>query len=167
MSTVIEIRHGEPDDYAAIQRIFKGARAMAGTLQIPYPSLERWRTRLASPADGAIHLVACVEGEVVGHLGLHTMPTRPRRRHVGDIGMAVRDDWQGKGVGSALMQAAIDLADRWLNLTRLELQVFTDNAAAIALYKKFGFVVEGTHRRHAFRDGEYVDAHTMARVQAS
>jgi putative acetyltransferase len=43
--------------------------------------------------------------------------------------MAVRDDWQGKGVGTALMEAALDLADNWLNLTRIELRVYVDNAA--------------------------------------
>jgi putative acetyltransferase len=53
-------------------------------------------------------------------------------RHVGSIGMAVRDDWQGKGVGTALMEAALDLADNWLNLTRIELRVYTDNAAGTA-----------------------------------
>jgi L-phenylalanine/L-methionine N-acetyltransferase len=53
-------------------------------------------------------------------------------RHVGSIGMAVRDDWQGKGVGTALMEAALDLADNWLNLTRIELRVYVDNAAGIA-----------------------------------
>jgi putative acetyltransferase len=79
--------------------------------------------------------------------------------------MAVRDDWQGKGVGSALMQAAVDLADRWLNLTRLELEVYTDNEPAIRLYKKFGFVVEGTQARFAFRDGQYVDTYSMARLR--
>lgn len=52
--------------------------------------------------------------------------------------MAVRDDWQGKGVGSELMEAALDLAENWLNLTRVELSVYTDNEAGIALYKKFG-----------------------------
>lgn len=77
----------------------------------------------------------------------------------------MRDDWQGKGVGSALMQAMIDLADKWLNLTRLELTVYTDNEAGIALYKKFGFEIEGTHRKFAFRDGEFVDAYAMARVR--
>ena len=79
--------------------------------------------------------------------------------------MAVRDDWQGKGVGTALMQAAIELAERWLNLSRLELQVYTDNEAGVRLYKKFGFVVEGTLTRFAFRDGEYVDAYMMAWVR--
>ncbi len=54
---------------------------------------------------------------------------RPRRRHVGEIGMAVRDDLQGRGVGTALMRAALDLADNWLDLARVELTVYTDNAA--------------------------------------
>jgi L-phenylalanine/L-methionine N-acetyltransferase len=106
-----------------------------------------------------------VEGEVVGSLGLETSPTRWRMRHVGSIGMAVSDDWQGKGVGTALMEAALDLADNWLNLTRIELRVYVDNSAAVALYKKFGFEIEGTHRRLAFRNGEYVDAYSMARIR--
>jgi putative acetyltransferase len=109
-------------------------------------------------------LVACVQGEVVGNLGLHTSPNRPRIRHAGSIGMAVHDDWQGKGVGTALMEAALDLADNWLNLTRVELRVYVDNAPAIALYKKFGFEIEGTHHRFAFRNGEYVDSYSMARI---
>lgn len=161
----IEIRRAEPDDYAAIYKIFTYPKAVWGTLQVPYPSAERWRKRLADPADGIYNLLACVEGEVIGHLGLHTNPTRPRRAHVGSIGMAVRDDWHGKGIGSALMQAAVDLADRWLNLTRLELDVFTDNEPAIRLYKKFGFTTEGTMVQFAFRDGQFVDVYVMARLR--
>ena len=79
--------------------------------------------------------------------------------------MAVRDDWQGKGVGTALMQAAIDLADNWLNLKRLELEVYVDNASAIRLYEKIGFAIEGTMVDFAFRDGQYVDTHLMARLR--
>jgi putative acetyltransferase len=63
------------------------------------------------------------------------------------------------------MEAALDLADNWLNLTRIALTVYTDNKAALALYKKFGFEIEGTHRRYAFRDGGYVDAYSMARIR--
>ena len=77
----------------------------------------------------------------------------------------VRDDWHGKGVGTAMMRAVIDLADKWLNLARIELTVFTDNESAIALYRKFGFEIEGTHRKYAFRDGEFVDAYAMARIK--
>ena len=161
----IQIRRAEPNDYEAIYKIFTYPKAVWGTLQIPYPSAERWRKRLADPDDGTYNLLACVEGEVIGHLGLQTNPTRPRRVHVGNIGMAVRDDWHGKGVGSALMQATVDLADRWLNLTRLELDVYTDNEAALALYKKFGFNLEGTMVQAAFRDGEFVDVYMMARLR--
>jgi len=63
------------------------------------------------------------------------------------------------------MEAALDLADNWLNLTRVELTVYTDNAAGIALYKKFSFEIEGTYRRYAFRNGEYADAYSMARIK--
>ncbi|HEX7169574.1 MAG TPA: GNAT family N-acetyltransferase [Rubrobacter sp.] len=158
------IRRTEPDDYEALQRIFSGPRVIAGTLQLPLPSGEMWRQRLADPPEGMFSLVACAEDEVIGEISLHTTPTRWRMRHVGSIGMAVHDDWQGRGVGTALMEAALDLADNWLNLTRVELTVYVDNAPAIALYEKFGFEVEGTHRHFAFRDGEYVDGYSMARI---
>ena len=161
------IRSAEPNDYEALHQLYSQQRVVWGTLQLPFPSIERWRKRLAEPGDGMYYLVACVEQEVVGHLGLYTSPNRPRRRHAGQIGMAVRDDWQGKGAGSALMQAAIELADKWLNLSRLELEVYTDNEPALRLYQKFGFSVEGTLRRYAFRDGKYVDAHVMARLRQS
>ena len=161
----ITIRRAEPSDYEAVQRILAGPKAIWGTLQVPFPSLESWRKRMAEPPEGFFSLLACVENDVVGQLGFHTFPNSPRRRHVGQIGMAVRDDWQGKGVGTALMQATVDLADKWLNLARLELTVFTDNAAAIHLYQKFGFVIEGTMVQYAFRDGQYADTYTMARLR--
>src|SRR5512136_853891 len=127
----ITIRHIEPGDYEAVQKIISGPKAVWGTLQLPFPSIEMWRKRLAEPPEGLFSLVACADGEVIGHIGLHTFPNHPRRRHVGQIGMTVRDDWQGKGIGTALMQAVVDLADKWLNLSRLELEVYTDNEQAV------------------------------------
>ncbi len=106
-----------------------------------------WRKRLAEPPEGIFGIVACVDGEVVGHLNIRTFPNRPRRRHAGQIGMSVRDDFQGHRVGTALMQAAVDLADNWLNLLRLELEVYTDNEPAVRLYRRFGFEIEGTLAR--------------------
>ncbi len=161
----ITVRHAEPDDYEAMHRIMSAPGVAAGTLQLPLQSAAAWRKRLAEPPDGLFLLVACVEGEVVGNLGLETFPNRPRLRHAGSLGMAVHDDWQGRGVGTTLMRAALDLTDNWLNLSRVELTVYTDNAAGIALYEKFGFEMEGTHRRYAFRDGGFVDAYSMARIR--
>lgn len=90
-----------------------------------------------------------------------------RRRHVADLWHDGADDMQGKGVGSALMAAIVEMADKWLQITRLELTVYTDNTPAIALYTKFGFEIEGTHRKYAFRDGAYVDAYSMGRILES
>lgn len=162
---IITIRRTGPADAEAYHRIFSCPKVIYGTLQIPYPSVDMWRKRLSEVPDGVFNLCACVDDEVVGQLGLHTFPHGPRRRHVGQLGMAIHDDWQGKGVGSALMAAAIDLADNWLNLSRLELEVFTDNEPAIALYKKYGFIVEGTHKNFAYRNGQFVDVYAMARLR--
>ena len=64
-----------------------------------------------------------------------------------------------------MLAALIEAADRWFNLRRLELTVYVDNEPAIALYKKFGFVIEGTRRADAFRDGAFVDSYMMARLK--
>jgi L-phenylalanine/L-methionine N-acetyltransferase len=160
----VAIRRATTDDAEAFCAVFAQPRAMAGTLQLPYPSAELWRKRIADlPSDDFV-LAAEVDGEVVGNAGLHASG-RGRRRHVANIGMSVRDDWQGRGIGTALLAALIDVADNWLNYHRLRLEVYTDNAAAIALYRKFGFEVEGTLREDAFRDGRYVDAYTMGRLR--
>jgi hypothetical protein len=58
----ITVRHSEPEDYKALQRIFSGPRAVAGTLQMPFPRAEMWRERLSEPPEGLYSLVACVEG---------------------------------------------------------------------------------------------------------
>jgi len=136
----ITIRRAEPDDYEKIWQVFNDSTVVWGTLQLPYPTKESWRQRLQN--SERIGLLAFDENgyqdEAIGYLGLGTRD-RPRTKHVGDIGMGVREAWQGQGVGSALMAAAVDMADRWLNIVRLELHVYTDNEPAIHLYKKFGF----------------------------
>ncbi len=159
----IEVRAAELSDAEALTRLFAHRNAYAQTLQLPLQSTEVWRKRLTHSDATQISLVATAAGEVVGNLGL-TRFTRPRRAHVGEIGMGVRDDWQGKGVGSALLEAALDLADNWLGLRRIELHVHADNERAVALYRKFGFEAEGTHRAYAIRNGVYVDSLSMARL---
>jgi len=159
----ITIRRVEPRDAEALKAIFDSPRSMAGTLQLPYPSVAMWAKRIADFPIEDVMLVAEVGDDLVGNLGLHVAAKSPRRRHAGAIGMSVRDDWQNRGVGTALLAAGIDLADNWIGFTRLELTVFTDNAPALALYRKFGFVIEGTARGYALRDGQLADVFMMAR----
>jgi putative acetyltransferase len=160
----IVIRRVEPDDFRGLKRIHEQPRAVFGTLQLPYPSAQGWRKRLEQAAGNHYGLVACVREHLVGSLALVTERS-PRRTHVGEIGMAVHDEWHGRGIGTRLLAAAIELADRWLNLRRLELVAYTDNERALGLYKKFGFEIEGLLRRHSFRDGAFVDAYVLARLR--
>jgi putative acetyltransferase len=161
--TAIIVRRAEPTDAEGIALTFRGRSAAAGTLQNPYPSIVYWRERLTTDAASNYIFVAVADGDVVGNCGLHGNKN-PRRQHVWGLGISVRDDWQGRGVGTRLMSTLIDLADNWLGALRLELTVYTDNAAAIAMYRKFGFEVEGTHRAFALREGQFVDSLAMARL---
>lgn len=147
-----------------MQALFALPGVIRGTMQIPFSSVELWRKRMSELPENRPMLVACIDGALVGNVGL-LIPQNPRRRHVGEIGLAVHDDWCGRGIGTTLLRSAIDLAERWLNLSRLELSVYVDNEPAIALYEKCGFKREGKFERYALRDGAYVDTWTMARLR--
>ncbi|WHA42147.1 GNAT family N-acetyltransferase [Agrobacterium larrymoorei] len=157
------IRASRPSDAEAITTLVNLPNYRWGTLRLPFQTLEETSRRWTSGMSNITGLVAEQEGALIGDLGL----TRycGRRVHTASIGMGVHDDHAGKGVGSALLAAAIDLAENWMALTRIELTVYTDNLAALALYRKFGFEVEGTMRKFAFRDGVYVDCFMMARLR--
>jgi RimJ/RimL family protein N-acetyltransferase len=90
-------------------------------------------------------LVAWAHGHVVGEIRID-----PTWMGFGEIGMMVAADWRGRGVGTALVATAIARA-REHGLHKLALSVFPHNDAAIALYRKFGFVEEGRLVRHVRR----------------
>jgi L-phenylalanine/L-methionine N-acetyltransferase len=160
------VRRAHPGDCADYARIMGDPEVYPGLLQLPMSSEVMWRKRLEEGAlatQGDLPLVAELAGHVVGTAGLHMAP-QLRRRHCAHIGIGVAPQAQRQGVGSALMQAMCDYADNWAHVLRLELTVFSDNLGAIALYEKFGFRLEGTHRAYALRDGVYADVHAMARL---
>ena len=161
----LTIRHLEPADLPQVHALYAEPHAFADTLQPPYQPLAAWETKLDSTRPGVMHLVALRGGKLVGQLGLEALQS-PRRRHVATLGMGVKAAAQRTGVGSALVVAAIETCEQWMNISRIELYVYTQNKAAVGLYQKHGFVVEGTCRNYSFRDGVYVDAHVMARVVA-
>lgn len=133
-------------------------------LQMPFQAVEMWRKRLVTNDERRLQLVAVHAGEVIGNIGLEQY-LRVRQSHVGSLGMAVATGWQGKGVGRQLLAAALEVADNWMNLHRVELTVYADNEAAQGLYRTFGFEVEGRLRDYAVRDGVFVDTLSMARLR--
>ena len=101
-------------------------------------------------------LVAEADGDVVGSIHID-----PSRHGFAEVGMAVARDWRGRGVGSALLAAAIDWASE-RGLHKLCLSVFPQNEAAKALYRKFGFVEEGRRVKQLRRSsGELWDVVDM------
>ena len=103
--------------------------------------------------------VAEASGELIAQLGITLRPYG-----VADLGMHVAAAWRGRGVGSAILGAAIDWA-RQGGAHTVSLQVWPHTDAALALYRKFGFVEEGRLRRHYRRlNGELWDAVVMGLV---
>lgn len=161
-----EIRHSEAGDIEQIRQIYAHPSNYAATLQLPFPPVEKWLKRLGDLPEGTFSLVACKGTEILGQLSLYLYPGL-RRRHAANIGMGVKPSARRAGVGAALMSAAIELAEKWSAVRRIELEVYTDNEAALGLYRKFGFTIEGTMRQYAFRNGEFVDVHLMARLASA
>ncbi|UTH72465.1 GNAT family N-acetyltransferase [Chromobacterium sp. IIBBL 290-4] len=160
------IRNVEASDAAALRELMADEGVVRNTLQLPNPSLRHWQKNIQHLLAEGCHQLACVDaaGRLLGHGGLSRFP-EAGKRHCLALGMAVGKEHRGQGVGSALMVALMDLADNWLGARRIELTVYPDNAAGIALYRKFGFELEGRLRAVALRDGEYQDVLAMARLK--
>ena len=160
----VTIRATELDDCKELAALYACPKVLQGTLRMPYASVASTRQRLEVMPKTTYSLVALAtdSDKLVGNLGL--VCQQNARQHVAGIGIAVRDDYHGQGIGSQLLTEALTIADDWLNLSRIELMVYVDNKPAIGLYKKFGFEIEGTLTKYAFRAGKYVDAYTMARI---
>jgi putative acetyltransferase len=140
-------------------------------LALPSESIVQNEEFIAKNVSSSDDHLFCAEVEqqgikrVIGMAGLHVHKL-PRQRHCASLGIMVHSDFHGQGIGRKLMETVLDLADNWLMLKRLDLTVFPDNQAAIKLYEKYGFVIEGTMKFAAMRNGKYEDFLLMARYRS-
>jgi RimJ/RimL family protein N-acetyltransferase len=150
-----DIRGARPDDAPELARLFAAVAAERDRIGTEPPVDIEARTELfASSADAAI--VAEAGSRIIGHIQVEV-----GRFGNGEIGMLVAADWRGRGVGSALMPAAIEWA-RAEGLHKLCLEVFPTNAPAIALYRKCGFAEEGLRvKQYRRASGELWDSIMM------
>ena len=159
------IRPTEPGDAAGTAALRRMPGVFETTLGLPSFRTADSEAFVARLGPNDHHFVAVLEdGTVIGAVGLR-VETNPRMRHVGSVGLFVHTDYQNMGVGTALLNTLLDLADNWLMLVRVELTVFADNQRAIHLYEKLGFEKEGLRRMTTVRDGVYADEYMMARLR--
>ena len=160
--TIRPMAAGDMEGFNALRRM---PGVMENTLGLPSERVERNIDgfQRMGPDD---HVFAAVleDGTLIGTAGLNVHPN-PRMRHGATLGILVHTGYQNQGVGTALMKTVLDLADNWLMLVRVELEVFADNERAIHLYEKFGFEKEGLMRMSVVRDGQYQDNYKMARLR--
>lgn len=111
-----------------------------------------------------ICLVVRVGKELAGVLNVSSTSS-PQTNHIGDIFIAVQEKHWGYGLGSLLMEVALDWACHTPVIRRLELTVQDRNSRAVHLYEKFGFKIEATKERGAkTKDGEFLDVYLMSRL---
>ncbi|TAA43724.1 GNAT family N-acetyltransferase [Corallincola spongiicola] len=160
----LDIRAYAPTDLPALAKMLSSPAVFPNTTRQPYNSVEMIAPLFADLSH--THLVA-YSGEDLVSTGSLLTNQNPRRKHSAELAITVAPEWQGKGIGSQMLALLLAQADNWLNLLRIELVVFADNQAGIALYKKYGFEVEGLRKADAFKNGEYCDSYMMARLSPS
>lgn len=156
------IRPVRLSDAEDINEMRRQKEVRAKTSALATETLSLTESFLSNIESDAHVLVAETEEKVVGMISLHLFKN-PRQRHIASLGMMVRTEYQGKGIGKKLMEDILDLADNWLLLVRIELDVTEDNERAIHLYRSFGFEVEGKKKYSIIKDGKYADVLMMAR----
>lgn len=163
----VEIRPSTPDDLEAVWRCLDSvARERRFLAMVEAPPLADARAFFEQArSKGMIQFVAVTGSRVIGWCDI-----TPRRwdgfRHSGSLGMGVLAEFRGRGIGSRLLVETLQAA-RESGLRRIELEVFSSNRAAIALYRKHGFIQEGVKRQARVIDGAVDDLVCMGLVTSA
>lgn len=162
----VVLRAWERDDVTAFWEASQTADAMGQRLRDwhePPESLHQLELEFeswASEADPAVvRLIVEADGRAVGDIDLFHIDQRNRNALIG-VGMWSAED-RNRGYGTDAVRAMVRWGFRHLNLHRIELSVEPENAAAMHVYEKIGFVSEGRRREHHYDDGCYRDEEIM------
>nr|WP_240700695.1 GNAT family N-acetyltransferase [Vibrio chagasii] len=158
----MKIRKMSSPDLPALYDIYTDKEVVNNNRYLPDIKREEFDSMFN---DSQLNFVAVEsDGELLGHLAINST-SKPRLKHSASFGIAVAKTSRGKGVGRFLMEYLLSYCDEQLNLTRLELEVHANNVAALALYKSFGFEVEGTKRKAVLVEDNLIDIVIMSRVR--
>lgn len=157
------LRAPKAEEVADLTEALNRPDVLRSILRLPYTGEQLQSKRLLDPGPLAHPVVAEVGGTAVGQGTL--LRNAGRQGHSGSVFLFVHDAHWGKGVGTALLEALIDLADNWYGLMRLGLEASPNNTRALALYERFGFVVEGRRRSDVITEGVLEDTLVMGRLR--
>jgi RimJ/RimL family protein N-acetyltransferase len=121
---------------------------------------EKEYLRKSLETDNQLYLLGWL-GDILVSALTFAAGRRPRLRHSGEFGLSVCQAYWGLGIGALMLDALVDWARATGIVTKINLRVRTDNSRAIQLYRRKGFVIEGTISREMFLDGHYYDHHWM------
>jgi L-amino acid N-acyltransferase YncA len=145
----VEIRELTAEDWPAVREIFEqGIAGRNATFEVEAPSWEAWHR---AQLDGQRY-VAVEQGRVVGWVAAHPVSMRPCYRGVVEHSVYVHDDWQGKGIGRALLERLFESTEA-AGIWTIQTGIFPENEASLALHRKAGFRVVGTQERLGKMDG--------------
>jgi ribosomal protein S18 acetylase RimI-like enzyme len=158
--SVRRARPGDAEAWHALQRtIYAEGRAFVGD-GAPSAGALAARLRALEPDEGVV-VFAVADGRPIAWAEAYRLGSR-RLAHVAMLTIAVADGWRGRGVGAELM-AALEAWARRARVRKLQLHVRAGNHAAIALYRRLGYVVEGVLAEQVAADGGFEDEWVMAR----
>jgi RimJ/RimL family protein N-acetyltransferase len=109
----------------------------------------------------ATYFVVESKGRLIGQA--HIYKKTHTKSHIGELGISLDKETRSKGIGTKLMEAVIKEAKKNLKIELIELEGFSQNKAALGLYKKMGFQIVGTVKKGLKRNGKYFDGIMMVK----
>ena len=164
------VREAEPGDAAELVTFLNGV-----SVETDFTSLDRGGILLTDTememfldkqahSENQITLLALLNDEITGLVNI-TADQRKRVRHIGDLFIVIGKKYWNNGLGNLLLEEVVEWAQASCILRRLQLTVQTRNQAAVHLYQKHGFIIEGKQERGAYiEEGEFIDVYLMGRL---
>lgn len=158
------LRPARPTDSRGLARLFAAVRGEGRWLLTPSSAVsepsEAFFIGEMIRGGGGLALVAEADGDVIGNV-LVSLERNAVTSHVGTLSIVIDARWRDVGIGTEMVRTAQGWC-RDRGLAKLALAVFPDNARAIAVYERCGFVREGVRVRQYRVEGEFRDELLMA-----
>jgi RimJ/RimL family protein N-acetyltransferase len=165
----VRIRRAVPEDAGPVLEYLRkvGGETRNLTFGAEGPGLteseERDYLARVGESDNSLAILTLAGDTIAGGLTFDG-GRRPWLRHAGEFGISVAQEYAGLGIGRAMIEYMIAWAERGGVIRKINLKVRVDNAGAIRLYERMGWVHEGRTTRDTLIDGQFNDCLLMGRA---